>query len=117
MINCVSLAVVGTIIFKEQVMDLDYRCYEDFIKFWIPIYKKQVNIAKLENNELALIEIYDNIDKNWNLQKYKYFIFKELGISYLVQAASMQVKKVEDADQIIIESYFRHRKDKANEIY
>ena len=91
-------------------MDLDYRCYEDFIKWWLPIYKKQVNIAKLENNEPALIEIYDNIDKNWNLQKYKYLIFKELGISYLAQVAYKQVEKVEDADSIIIESYFKHRK-------
>lgn len=95
-------------------MDLDYRSYEDFVKWWLPVYRKQVIEVKIENDSLALQEIYNNIDKNWNLQKYKYLIFKELGISYLTEEYK-QVKKVENADSIIIESFFKHKEKKRNE--
>lgn len=64
-------------------LDLDYIYYESFIDFWIPIYRRQIFKAKFNNDNAALKDIYDNIDKNWYLQNYKDYIFEILNIKYL----------------------------------
>ena len=83
-------------------MDINYKYYEHFMEFWLPIYRKQVDNAKYENNHEALNEIYLNIDKNWHLQEYKDYIFKKLGIKYLLP----------DIDSNIISIYFKNKKKK-----
>lgn len=42
---------------------------EHFNTFWIPILKKQYFKYMLTNNKEAIIELEDNIWKNWNLSK------------------------------------------------
>lgn len=59
------------------------RYYESFIKYWIPIYKKQLFKAKLTNNTDLILEIKENIYKNINLEKYRIQIFKELNIYHI----------------------------------
>jgi len=81
---------------------LNYRYYEHFMEFWLPIYRKQVQNAKYENDKQELINIYNNIDKHWSLQEYKEIIFEELGISHIVP----------DIDSNIISTYFKHKRKK-----
>ena len=40
---------------------------EEFNKYWIPILKKQYFKYMLTNNKEAIIELEDNVWKNWNL--------------------------------------------------
>lgn len=42
---------------------------ENFIEFWIPIYKRQYFKYMLTNDKRAIVELEDNIRKNWNLSK------------------------------------------------
>lgn len=70
-------------IFNTYEEEKNYRFYEDWIHFWLPIYRKQVLNAKLEENDEALKEIKINILKNKSLDEYKDFIFEKLGINYL----------------------------------
>ena len=67
-------------------VSMNYKYYEHFNDFWIPIYRHQVQEAKIENDEDTLNIIYKNIDKNWHLQEYKYQIFESLGIRYLKES-------------------------------
>ena len=55
--------------------------YENFKEFWLPIYKRQYFKAKLQNNLEEIIEIKDNIYRNWNLSKKEKLDFiKAIGI-------------------------------------
>lgn len=56
---------------------------EYFIKYWLPVYRRQVFKAKFFNDEEALKSIYKNISLNWNLQDYKDYIIELLGIKYI----------------------------------
>ena len=89
---------------KGKYMSTDYRCYEEWIMFWLPIYRKQVNECKYQEDNLALQEIYNNIDKNWNLQDYKFYIFELLGLKYLIPKENMNVE--------ILKTYFNYKKKK-----
>lgn len=40
---------------------------ENFIEFWIPIYKRQYFKFMLTNDKRAIVELEDNIWRNWNL--------------------------------------------------
>ena len=40
---------------------------EHFNTFWIPILQKQYFKYRLTNNKEAIVELEDNIWKNWNL--------------------------------------------------
>ena len=63
----------------ERELNLMY--YNSFIKFWIPILKKQVFKAIATNNTNVLISIRDNIFLNWNLTKVqKNLIYEMLGL-------------------------------------
>lgn len=56
--------------------------YYEHFKTFIPDLKRQYFIAKLQDNIRAILDIKDNIWKNWNLtleQKKK--ILKEIGIT------------------------------------
>ena len=88
--------------------------YEYFEKYWIPIYRKQIQEAKIENDEEALIEIFENLNKNWNLKLFKTYIFKKLGIYYLHEQQSNLKKSI---DPKIINIYFNYKKRKENEIW
>ena len=55
--------------------------YYEHFKTFIPNYKKQYFMAKLQNNINAILDIKDNIWKNWNLTlKQKKEILKEIGL-------------------------------------
>lgn len=55
--------------------------YEDFKNFWLPIYKKQYFKVKVQDNLKGIIDIKDNIYRNWNLTKEQKLDFiKEIGI-------------------------------------
>lgn len=55
--------------------------YYDHFKTFIPNYKRQVFKAKLQNDYRELLEIKENILKNWNLTKEeKKIVLKEIGI-------------------------------------
>ena len=55
--------------------------YYDHFKTFMPNYRKQVFKAKLQSDTRALLEIKENILKNWNLTKYqKEEILKMLGL-------------------------------------
>jgi hypothetical protein len=55
--------------------------YEDFKTFWLPIYKKQYFKSKLQNSLKNIIEMKENIYRNWNLTKEQKLDFiKEIGI-------------------------------------
>jgi hypothetical protein len=55
--------------------------FDSFCNFWIPIYKRQVFKAKIENNLNALIDIQCNIWKNINLNnEQKNYILETLKI-------------------------------------
>lgn len=57
------------------------RYYEHFRKFWVPIYKKQYFKEKVKGNLKGIIDIKDNIYRNWNLTKeQKLEIIREIGI-------------------------------------
>ena len=43
--------------------------FNDWLGFWLPIYKLQVFKAKVTNNTNALIEIKENIYKNVHFSK------------------------------------------------
>ena len=61
-----------------------YRYFEEFVDFWLPIYKRQVFNSKFNNEKENLIAIGNNIIKNWNLTKdEKEVIIRTLGIKYL----------------------------------
>lgn len=70
-------------IFSTYEEERNFKFYEDWISFWLPIYRKQILNAKLENNQNALEEIKINIIKNKSLEGYKDFIFEKLGINYV----------------------------------
>ena len=91
----------GTYMKLEDKMNYEY--YECWIEFWLPIYRQQVIECKLENNSKALLEIYNNINKNLTLKEYKEYIFELLGIKYLTN---------NDVDSVIIKSYFKNKKKK-----
>lgn len=56
--------------------------YEEFINFWLPIYKKQLFHIRLSQDIVALSELIFNIKKNMIFTKEeKLALFKELGIS------------------------------------
>lgn len=42
---------------------------EHFNTFWIPILQRQYFKYMLTNNKEAIVELEDNIQKNWNLTK------------------------------------------------
>lgn len=69
--------------FKTIEEELDYKYYESFKEFWIPIYKRQVFKAKYYEDVNTLLAIKENIYKNIHLEDYRYLILKELGIYYL----------------------------------
>lgn len=79
--------------------ELNYRYFEHFMEFWIPIYRKQILNAKYENDNQTLRIIHENINRNWHLQDYKKYIFKKLGINF-----------IDDIDSNIIKIYFKHKK-------
>lgn len=55
--------------------------YYKHFKEFIPNYRKQYFIAKMQNDIKAMVEIKDNIWKNWNLtETQKKEVFKEIGI-------------------------------------
>lgn len=59
--------------------------FDSFCEFWLPIYKRQVNECKLEDNKKALSEIMLNLVKNIHLtDDEKRYIAKRLGIYYLI---------------------------------
>lgn len=65
-------------------MNSDDRYYNYFLEYWLSIYRWQTLRAKIENNESAMKEIYDNINKNWNLKReYKKYILELIGLKYL----------------------------------
>ena len=39
----------------------------NYIDYWIPIYKKQYFKYRLTNDVDAIIDLFDNIWRNWNL--------------------------------------------------
>ena len=60
--------------------------YEHFYEFWIPIYRQQIFKAKFNDDLQALIEIKENIYKNWHLTHEEALkIIKELGIYWIVK--------------------------------
>lgn len=81
--------------FATYEEEKNYRFYEDWLNFWLPIYRKQVLNSKMEDNQEALEEIKINILKNKSLYEYKDFIFEKLGISYLevISRDNEQVKE------------------------
>lgn len=61
--------------------ELNLRYYKDFKAFWVPILKKQVFKVQVANNTNALLEIKENIFKNWNLTKtQKDLIYELIGL-------------------------------------
>ena len=55
--------------------------YYEHFKTFICNYKRQVFKAKLQNDYRELLEIKENILKNWNLTKEeKKIVLKEIGI-------------------------------------
>lgn len=55
--------------------------YYEHFKTFIPNYKKQYFKTKLKNDINAILDIKENIWKNWNLtMKQKKEILKEIGI-------------------------------------
>lgn len=70
-------------IFNTYEEELNYKFYEEWTNFWIPIYRKQILNAKIENDKIALQEIKLNILKNQSLKDYTELIFEQLGIKYL----------------------------------
>ena len=73
----------------ELLLNLDTNnknYFEHFRDFWLPIYKRQVNECKLEDNKKALSEIMLNLVKNIHLSDdEKRYIAKKIGIYYLVE--------------------------------
>jgi hypothetical protein len=65
-------------------MKCDIEFEKSFIKFWIPILKKQVFKATITNDIELLTLIRINIAKNWFLSKeQKNNILKELGLKVI----------------------------------
>lgn len=55
--------------------------YYKHFRTYIPIFKRQYFKAKVTNNIKQIIEIKDNIWRNWNLtEEQKKSIIKEIGI-------------------------------------
>lgn len=55
--------------------------YYEHFKTFIPNYKKQYFKAKLQNDMQCILEIKENIWKNWNLTlEEKKEILKEIGV-------------------------------------
>lgn len=71
--------------------DINNKNYFDsFCEFWLPVYKHQVQVAKLEDNKEALSEIMLNLVKNIHLtDDEKRYIAKRIGIYYLVEEEEM----------------------------
>ena len=42
---------------------------DKYINYWIPIYKKQYFKYKLTNDCEAIIDLIDNVWRNWNLNR------------------------------------------------
>lgn len=89
--------------FATYEEELNFRFYEDWITFWLPIYRKQVLNSKMEDNQEALKEIKINILKNKSLEEYKDLIFEKLGISYLETI-------IQDNEQLKEEQFLRNEK-------
>lgn len=69
--------------------------FDHFCEFWMPIYKKQVNECKLEDNKKALSEIILNLVKNIHLtDDEKRYIAKRIGVHYLIE--KFENKKTDD---------------------
>ena len=63
-----------------------YTYYEHFIDFWLPIYKRQVFKAKFNDEKEAMVEIKNNIMKNWHLDNIeKGYIMQQLGLLFLLK--------------------------------
>lgn len=43
--------------------------YESFIKYWVPILKKDVFKYRMKKDNLGLLSIKENIWKNWHFTK------------------------------------------------
>ena len=64
--------------------------FDHFCEFWMPIYKRQVNECKLEDDKNALSEIMLNLVKNIHLtDDEKRYIAKRIGIYYLMEEEEM----------------------------
>ena len=85
-------------------MDMDYEYYEYFMKYWLPVYRKQILECKYENDTEALLEIYENINKSWHLKEYKKIVFEKLGINY--------ISTQPDIDSTILKIYFKNKRKK-----
>ena len=71
--------------FSTVEEERNYRFYEDWTSYWLPIYKKQVFKAKFWNDKEWLNAIKDNVLKNWNLElEMKKYILEKLGLKYLL---------------------------------
>ena len=41
----------------------------DYINYWLPIFKRMYFKYKLQNDIMAIVELEDNVWKNWKLTK------------------------------------------------
>ena len=65
-----NLVLINKIMKKAgKVVYQDDNYTEEFNKFWIPILQRQYFKYMLTNNKEAIIELEDNVWKNWNLTK------------------------------------------------
>ncbi len=62
-INRLMKLKVGKIVYHHD----NYA--EEFESFWIPILKKQYFKYMITNDKKAIVELEDNVWKNWNLSK------------------------------------------------
>lgn len=86
--------------------------FEHFCEFWLPIYKRQVTEAKLEENKHALSEIMLNLVKNIHLtDDEKRYIAKRIGIYYLVEEKeSKKMKRFFEDDNRYMENIRKCKK-------
>lgn len=69
--------------FKTYDEYLNWNYYLHFKKFWIPILRKQIFLAKFSEDTDTLLSIKENIYRNDKLVDYRENIINELGIKYL----------------------------------
>lgn len=62
-INKLLRRKVGKVVYHHD----NYK--EEFETFWIPILKKQYFKYMITNDKKAIVELEDNVWKNWNLSK------------------------------------------------
>ena len=65
--NLIVLNKIMTKVSKESVSPENYK--EHYEDFWIPILKKQYFKYMITNDKKAIVELEDNVWKNWNLAK------------------------------------------------